>query len=136
MMKVKEGEYIPDVEDTFPEEDPFVHKLTYENIYNEVFDENYPYIDKSWKWKLGHFWASFRFYTVCKWVNPLIFGVRNEGKENLKKHKKELKTKTANPHLGMTVKHFDSGFEPIRLRDVVPIHTGYQLGVDKVQPAV
>lgn len=90
MMKVKEGEYIPDVEDTFPEDDPFVHKLTYENIYNEVFDENYPYIDKSWKWKLGHFWASFRFYTVCKWFNPLFFGMRYEGKENIKKHKKEL----------------------------------------------
>ena len=91
MMKVKEGEYVPDVEDTFPEDDPFVHKLIYENIYNEVFDENYPYLDESFKWKVGHVWALFRAYFICFWVNPLIFGLRIKGRENLKKYKKELK---------------------------------------------
>ncbi|MCQ2208883.1 MAG: 1-acyl-sn-glycerol-3-phosphate acyltransferase [Paludibacteraceae bacterium] len=90
MMKVKEDEYIPDVEDTFPEEDPFVHKLSYENIYNEVFDEKYPYLDNSWKWKIGHVWALFRFHFICKWFNPLYFGMRYEGKNNIKKHKKDL----------------------------------------------
>ncbi len=91
MMKVKEGEYVPEVENTFPEDDPFVHKLTAENIYNEVFDENYPYLDESWKWKLGHLWALFRAFFICFWVNPVIFGLRFKGRENLKKYKKELK---------------------------------------------
>lgn len=91
MMKVREGEYVPDIEDTFPEDDPFVHKLTGENIYNEVIDENYPYLDNSWKWKLNHWWALFRGHFVCFWVNPLIFGLRFKGLENIKKNKKALK---------------------------------------------
>ncbi len=91
MMEVREGEYVPDEEDTFPEDEPFTHKLVYENIYNEVFDENYPYIDRSFKWKLMHIWSLFRAHFICFWVNPLIFGLRFKGKENLKKHKDELK---------------------------------------------
>lgn len=90
-MTVKEGVFIPNVEDTFSEEDPFVHKVTGEIIHNEVFDENYPYLENTLKWKLNHLWCLIRAHLICFWVNPLIFGLRIKGKENLKKHKEELK---------------------------------------------
>lgn len=90
MMKVREGEYVPEVEDTFPEDDPFVHKLDYEFIYEDDVDENYPYLDESASWKRGHLWALFREHFICKWFNPLYYGMRFKGRENLKKYKKEL----------------------------------------------
>lgn len=90
MMEVREGEYVPEMEDDFPEDDPFVHKLVYETLYNEVFDENYPYLDNSFKWKIQHWLCLLQAHLICFWVNPLIFGLRIKGRENLKKYKKEL----------------------------------------------
>ena len=69
MMEVRDSEYVPDVEDDFPEDDPFVHKLVYEDIYNEVFDENYPYLDHSWKWKIHHWICLLQAHFICFWVS-------------------------------------------------------------------
>lgn len=91
MMKVKEGVYVPDVENTFPEDNPFYHCLKYDFIYDHVFDENYPYIDNSFKARFSRFFGRIRAFGVCFWVNPLIFGLRIKNREVLKKHREALK---------------------------------------------
>ena len=85
-MKVKDGVYVPDVENTFPEDNPFYHQLKYDFIYNHVFDENYPYIDNSFKARFARFFGRIRAFGVCFWVNPLIFGLRIKNREVLKKY--------------------------------------------------
>lgn len=56
-----------------------------------VFDENYPYIDKSKSFKFKRFWVRMGlFFIVFPWTR-VHMGLKIKGKKNLKIHKQELK---------------------------------------------
>ena len=55
------------------------------------FDEDYPYIDRSKGFAFKRFWVRFLLTLIVFPLCRFIYGLKIEGKENLKKHSKELK---------------------------------------------
>ena len=56
-----------------------------------VFDENYPYFDKSRKFRFKQFWGRVVITLVVFLVQIIRMGFRVKGKKNLRKNKKLLK---------------------------------------------
>lgn len=55
-----------------------------------VFDRNYPYLDKSPKMKFKQALMRLGLYTLAFPIMRIRLGLKIKGRENLKKHKKEL----------------------------------------------
>ena len=55
-----------------------------------VFDENYPYIDTSKKFRRKQFWVRFLLRTIVFPMAKIRFGLKVNGKKNLKTYKLEL----------------------------------------------
>jgi 1-acyl-sn-glycerol-3-phosphate acyltransferase len=55
-----------------------------------VVDENYPYLDKSLSFRLRSALIYFGIFALVFWVSPLRYGLKIEGRNILKKFKKEL----------------------------------------------
>lgn len=94
-FKVKEGVYIPDIGIDYPTDDPFqrlVHVAVEDSSKGKYqFDETYPYLETSLLFKL----SSIAGYLI-KWLlttvhNRCHFGFRIEGKENVRKYKRQLR---------------------------------------------
>ena len=72
-FKVKEGVYIPDIGINYPTDDPH-RRLLHVEVEDSakgkyVFDETYPYLDNSFKFKLNTIAGFF-----VKWfINNIIF---------------------------------------------------------------
>jgi 1-acyl-sn-glycerol-3-phosphate acyltransferase len=60
-------------------------------IYDTVFDENYPYLDKAFKFKLWSGFIYFGIWTLVFLVSPIRFCLRIEGRNILRKHRKLFK---------------------------------------------
>lgn len=94
-FKVKEGVYIPDIGVDYPKDDPFRRLLKVEvedsSLGKYQFDENYPYIDKSLSYKLGDVLGFFIKWLLVAFMTRFHFGLRIEGRKNVRKHRKELK---------------------------------------------
>lgn len=82
--------------------DPKVDKYPYPNDtgahYMEVvmdrgfvFDENYPYIDKSKSFRFKQTMVNLLLHLIVYPMTYIKMGLKIEGKHNLKKHKKEIK---------------------------------------------
>ena len=94
-FKVKEGVYIPDIGIDYPTDDPH-RRLLHVEVEDSskgryVFDETYPYLDNSLKYKLSTI-AGF----LVKWLlvavhNRCHFGLQIEGKKILRKYKDQLR---------------------------------------------
>ncbi|MGM9786004.1 MAG: lysophospholipid acyltransferase family protein [Candidatus Cryptobacteroides sp.] len=87
-MEVEEGTFLPEWDIEYPEQDPFEH--TVEVVYNSdrvALDETYPYLDDSFRYKLNRWLNSFLLYTIVMPGNRLRFGLRIEGKKELKKYR-------------------------------------------------
>ena len=83
--------YVPELGYVYPSK-PDDHMLD-AKITREVavVDENYPFLDKSFKFKL---WRGFIYsviFTLVFFLSPLRFGLKIEGRKNLRKHKKLFK---------------------------------------------
>ncbi|MBR1565066.1 MAG: 1-acyl-sn-glycerol-3-phosphate acyltransferase [Paludibacteraceae bacterium] len=93
---VEKGVYVPEIGKTYPEQGPDKSQLKPVYIDNIVFDENYPYLDDSFRFKLNNWVGYYLFlYPIVFAVNKIKNGLRIEGRENLKKWKKALNKKGA-----------------------------------------
>ena len=93
-FKVKEGVYIPDVGIDYPKDDPSRRLLKVEvedsSKGKYQFDETYPYIDKSLSFKINGILGFFVKWVLVAFWNRMHFGIRINGKENVRKYRKEL----------------------------------------------
>ncbi len=67
------------------------HYLPVKKKVNTVFDENYPYVDKSFSYRFKEWWMRFLCVTLAFPVMRLRCLLKVEGRENIKKHKDVIK---------------------------------------------
>ncbi len=91
-LQVADGVYIPDVGIRYPEENPVERLLNAHKDREIAFDENYPYIDDSFSFRLQNFLGYvFVLYSALMPVNTIRYGLRFRGRNILRKYRKELK---------------------------------------------
>ncbi len=94
-FKVKDGVYIPDVGMDYPTDDPFCRLLKVEvedsSKGKYQFDETFPYVDNSLNFKLNGMLGSFVKWVLVAFWNRFHFGLRIDGRKNLRKYREELK---------------------------------------------
>lgn len=91
-LQVSAGVYIPDVGINYPEDNPVERLLNAPKDREIVFDENYPYLDDSFSFRLQN-WLGYVFvlYGALMPVNTIKYGIRFRGRNILRKYRKELK---------------------------------------------
>ncbi len=90
-LKVREGEYVPEIGRTYPEHNPDQSVLHPVYTDNQVFDENYPYLDDSFRFNLNNWIGYYLFlYPIVFPLNCIKNGLRIKGRENLRKYRKQL----------------------------------------------
>lgn len=91
-LQVSAGVYIPDVGINYPEDNPVERLLNAPKDREIVFDENYPYLDDSFSFRLQN-WLGYVFvlYGALMPVNTIKYGIRFCGRNILRKYRKELK---------------------------------------------
>ncbi|MCQ2612451.1 MAG: 1-acyl-sn-glycerol-3-phosphate acyltransferase [Treponemataceae bacterium] len=87
---VKEGVYIPETGIDYPA-DPHKVILPKTKIRTVTVDENYPYIDKSFKARFMSSLVYLGIFTIVYLIHPLVHGLRIKGRENIRKNKKLFK---------------------------------------------
>ena len=90
-LRVEDGVYVPEIGKSYPEQDP--DKSVLHPVYtdNQVFDETYPYLDDSFRFKFNNWVGYYLFlYPIVFTVNRIKNGVRIQGRENLRKWREEL----------------------------------------------
>lgn len=82
--------YIPQTDYIYPEaiDD---HMIKVKKKYKDVFDEHYPYRDRSFAFRVKRFWFRIIFNFVALPIAFLRFGLKVEGKERLRSYKNILK---------------------------------------------
>ena len=91
-LQVQEGVYIPRPALQYPEENPFERTLFPMQIKHIDFDEHYPYINDSFKYRFNVLWGYYLVVHVLLRLKLRIqMGLRIRGREVLKKYKSELK---------------------------------------------
>ncbi len=90
-LQVGQDVYIPDMGIDYPEENPVERLLNAPKDRVIVFDENYPYLDDSWSFRVQN-WIGYVFvlYGALMPVNTIKYGIRFRGREILRKYRKEL----------------------------------------------
>ena len=90
-LQVQEGVYIPQPALQYPEENPFERTLFPEQIKHIEFDEHYPYVDDSLKYRLNLLWGYYLVvHIILRLKLRIQMGLRIRGRENLKKYKSQL----------------------------------------------
>jgi len=82
--------YIPNLDIVYPEK-PDGHMFPFKKDIEITFDENYPFLDKSFKFRLKRFVTYLLIFTANRIVSFLRFGFKVEGRKNLRKNRKILK---------------------------------------------
>lgn len=84
---VEDNVYVPQPMEDFPAHNP--HQMMIKvrgHVRDLVFDDTYPYLDKSFKFRLNRFFV----YTVVRlltfFINRVYYGLRIEGRSNLRKN--------------------------------------------------
>lgn len=94
-LKNKPGVYVPDMGIDYPTDDPqkrLVEVEVEDSAHGKYqFDDTYPYLDNSLKYKLNDFAGFFIKWIVAPLWNRSHFGLKVRGRENLKANKKLLK---------------------------------------------
>lgn len=91
-MKTAEGTYIPEIDVEYPEDRPDAHIIGVRYDGRQVtLDEHYPYYDNSFKYRFNHALNRFMLRCLVIPVNHVRYGLKIEGKENLRKYKAQLK---------------------------------------------
>lgn len=88
---LKPGEYLPETGQVYPTDDPYARLVPAPIKRHLVFDASYPYLDDSAAFKFQRFLAYCLVFGPYQVVNYLKYGVRFEGREILRKYKRELK---------------------------------------------
>lgn len=95
-LEVKDGVYIPKDPLSYPTDNPHAHRVEVkkkaaENQRQYAFDETYPYIDRSFSYCIQRYVIGPLFiWLVINVANRLKYGLRIEGRKNLKPYKKAL----------------------------------------------
>lgn len=84
-LKVREGEYIPNVGIEYPE-DPTVRMINPPKTHPFDIDEKYPYYDTSFWFRLNRFLAYLKCRTLVFMLQHLVWGYKCVGRENIKKN--------------------------------------------------
>ena len=88
-FKVREGVYVPKPEVEFPGDDPHTRMTPIRGKTKDIqFDETYPYLDQSLKFKIWHFLIYLTTWLVVFPINRMRFGLRIEGREKIRKNRK------------------------------------------------
>ena len=82
--------YIPDLGIVYPEK-PDGRMVPVNPIRDVVVDENYPFLEKSLKFKLIRWIMYVGMFTIVRIVAPIRFGIKIEGRKNLRKYKEIIK---------------------------------------------
>jgi len=91
-LKVSPGVFIPDVGIDYPSDDCMVRLVPVTAKRQLTFDENYPYLDDSFSYRIQRFIAYTFFVFGPLWmVNLLKFGLKVNGRDVLRKYRKEFK---------------------------------------------
>ena len=94
-LKVKAGEYIPPQVIDYPRDDPYAHLVKVEKSASSpdayVFDETYPYLDDSFRFKCNHLLNDLgKWLLVSPW-NRIKYGLRIKDRKVLKPYREQLK---------------------------------------------
>ena len=88
-FKVREGVYVPKPEVEFPGDDPHTRMTPIRGKSKDIkFDETYPYLDRSLKFKIWHILIYLTTWLVVFPVNRIRYGLRIEGREKIRKNRK------------------------------------------------
>ncbi len=88
-FKVREGVYVPEPEADFPGDNPHKRMTTVRGKCRELkFDETYPYLDRSLKFKIWHILIYLTTWLVVFPLNRLRFGIKIEGRAKIRKNRK------------------------------------------------
>lgn len=91
-MELVPGEYVPDTGLDYPVSDPLYRMLPVKKVRDYKNDETYPFLDDSLSFKIKRAFAYGFVVNVCiRAICYLFYGLRIEGRENLKKNKELLK---------------------------------------------
>lgn len=91
MLKLREGEYLPDVGIDYPESDPYVGLVHYEKLRDFKFDESYPFLDDSLWFKLHQAGDYFLCFVILRIANAVKFGIRFRGRDVLRRYRREFR---------------------------------------------
>ena len=90
-FKVKDGVYVPEPVAEFSGDNPFTRMAPIRGKSKDIqFDETYPYLDKSLKFKIWHFLIYLATWIAAFPVNWIRYGLRIEGREKVRQNRKLL----------------------------------------------
>jgi len=82
--------YIPQLNLVYPEK-PDAHMFPIKEVHDVTVDENYPFLDKSFKFRFMRGLIYLTIFTLCFPLSVLRFGLKVEGRSILRKYQKLLK---------------------------------------------
>ena len=91
-FKVRDDVYVPEPVAEFSGENPFTRMVPIRGKYKDInFDETYPFLDKSLKFKFFHTLIYLIAWLVAFPLNRIRFGLRIEGREKILRNRKLFK---------------------------------------------
>ena len=88
-FKVRKGVFVPEPPEEFSADDPFTRMAPIRGELKDIqFDETYPYLDKSLKFKIWHFFIYLVTWIAAFPMNRLRFGLKIEGREKIRRNRK------------------------------------------------
>ena len=82
--------YVPELGIVYPDK-PDEHMVPFKVLHERIVDEHYPFLDKSFRFRFMRGLMHLGIYTIVFTLAPLRFGIKIEGRDILRKHKKLLK---------------------------------------------
>ena len=88
-FKVREGVYVPEPTVDFPADNPFTRMTPIRGELKDIqFDETYPYLDKSLKFRIWHLLIYLATWIAAFPVNRIRYGLRIKGRDKIRKNRK------------------------------------------------
>jgi len=85
-----EEPYVPQLDFKYPEK-PDDRMVALKHLRDVTVDENYPFLDKSFKFRFIRTAMYLGIFVLVFNLSPLLYGIKIEGRKNLRKHKKLFK---------------------------------------------
>lgn len=79
--------YKPDLGLTYPDK-PDARMVEVRATHAREIDKNYPFLDKSFRFRFGRFLQYFGIFALVFFLSPLRYGLKIEGRKLLRKYKK------------------------------------------------
>ena len=88
-FQVREGVFVPEPVAEFSGDNPFTKMAPIRGELKDIqFDDTYPYLDKSLKFKIWHFLIYLTTWIAAFPVNWIRYGIRIEGREKIRRNRK------------------------------------------------